>query len=149
MRVAYLVADPGVPVFGTKGASVHVQEIVRAFRSRGDEVTVYATRLGDHVPSDLADARVVVQRVRGAGAEQRERGIRDAVDALTAAIVADGCDLVYERFSLFSAGESLSPCSLRLFLTLWTAASPWFLACTSSSFFLSSAAFNSASLTIC
>lgn len=104
MRVAYLVADPGVPVFGTKGASVHMQEIVRAFRARGDDVTVYATRRGDHVPSDLADVRVVVQRVQGAGAEQRERGIRDAVAALTAAIVADGCDLVYERFSLFSAG---------------------------------------------
>lgn len=104
MRVAYLVADPGVPVFGTKGASVHVQEIVRAFRARGDDVTVYATRLGDHVPADLADVRTVVRRVRGDGAAERERGIRDAVDALTAAIVADGCDLVYERFSLFSAG---------------------------------------------
>lgn len=104
MRVAYLVADPGVPVFGTKGASVHVQEIVRAFRARGDEVTVYATRRGDHVPGDLADVRVVVHRVTGAGAAQRERGIQDAVGELTDAIVADGCDLVYERLSLFSDG---------------------------------------------
>ncbi|MFJ4036765.1 glycosyltransferase family 4 protein [Microbacterium sp. NPDC090007] len=104
MRVAYLVADPGIPVFGTKGASVHVQEIVRALRARGDDVTVYATRRGDAVPDDLADVRIVEERVRGTGAQQREHGIRRAVDALVDAIAREGCDLVYERFSLFSAG---------------------------------------------
>ena len=29
MRLAYVSADPGVPVFGRKGCSVHVQEVVR------------------------------------------------------------------------------------------------------------------------
>lgn len=32
MRVSYVCLDPGVPVFGAKGASVHVQEVVRALR---------------------------------------------------------------------------------------------------------------------
>ena len=27
MRIAYICADPGVPVFGTKGSTLHVQEI--------------------------------------------------------------------------------------------------------------------------
>ena len=49
MRVAYICADPGVPVFGTKGASVHVQEIVRALRRAGHEVVVHAARRGDLV----------------------------------------------------------------------------------------------------
>ena len=40
MRIAYLLADPGIGVFGTKGASVHVQEIIRAFRTHRHEVTV-------------------------------------------------------------------------------------------------------------
>ncbi len=102
MRVAYIVADPGVPVFGTKGASVHVQEIVRSFRARGAEVTVYATRRGADVPADLADLRVVEHRVRGTDTADRERSIRAAAAALAAAAVDDGCDLVYERFSLFS-----------------------------------------------
>ncbi|RWR20684.1 glycosyltransferase family 1 protein [Microbacterium enclense] len=102
MRVAYIVADPGVPVFGTKGASVHVQEIVRSFRARGAEVTVYATRRGDDVPADLADLRVVEHRVRGTNTADRERSIRAAAAALAAAAIDDGCDLVYERFSLFS-----------------------------------------------
>ena len=34
MRVAYICTDPGIPVFGTKGASVHVQEVVKAMLSR-------------------------------------------------------------------------------------------------------------------
>nr|WP_031283401.1 hypothetical protein [Kocuria sp. UCD-OTCP] len=59
MRLAYVCADPGVPVFGTKGASVHVQEILRAWRARGAEVRLYATRVGDDVPADLADVPVV------------------------------------------------------------------------------------------
>ncbi|MCI2956221.1 glycosyltransferase family 4 protein [Agromyces atrinae] len=104
MRIAYLCADPGVPVFGTKGASVHIQEIVRAFRGRGDEVTVYATRRGDLVPDDLADLRVVEVRVPRGDTAVRERGVTDAARQLAAAAVADGCDLVYERFALFSDG---------------------------------------------
>lgn len=102
MRVAYIVADPGVPVFGTKGASVHVQEIVRAFRTRGAEVTVYATRRGSHVPADLADLPVIEHRVSGADTAERERRIQAAARALAVAAVEDGCDLVFERFSLFS-----------------------------------------------
>ena len=39
MRVAYICADPGIPVFGTKGASVHVQEVVKAMLSKGLDVT--------------------------------------------------------------------------------------------------------------
>ena len=30
MRIAYICADPGVPVCGCKGASIHVQEVIRA-----------------------------------------------------------------------------------------------------------------------
>lgn len=104
MRVAYLCADPGVPVFGTKGASVHIQEIVRAFQARGDEVTVYTTRRGDHVPCDLAQLRVVERRVARGDTAARERDITRAARELAAAAVVDGCDLVYERFSLFSDG---------------------------------------------
>lgn len=102
MRVAYLCVDPGVPVFGTKGASVHVQEIVRAFRAAGDDVTVYATRLGGLIPDDLRDVRVVERPVAGADAAGRERAIGAASIALARAAMADGCDLVYERFALFS-----------------------------------------------
>ncbi len=104
MRIAYLCVDPGVPVFGTKGSSVHVQEIVRSFLARGDEVTIYCTRRGEHVPADLASVRVVEVRVGKGDPAERERNIAAASRELAARIVADGCDLVYERFSLFSRG---------------------------------------------
>lgn len=33
MRIAYICMDPGIPVFGTKGASVHIQEVIREMRA--------------------------------------------------------------------------------------------------------------------
>lgn len=102
MRVAYICADPGVPVFGTKGSSVHVQEIVRAWRRAGAEVTVYCTRLGTDRPADLADLPVVEIRPEPASGAGREEAVRDAAAALAHAVVRDGCDLLYERYSLFS-----------------------------------------------
>ncbi|WP_109473757.1 glycosyltransferase family 4 protein [Ornithinimicrobium cavernae] len=115
-RVAYLSADPGVPAFGTKGASVHVQEIIRAFRDRGAEVGLYTARTDDHVPADLADVPVVHVPVDGSAEQRRadrslpreERTARRehrqvaAAHELAARAIADGADLAYERYSLFS-----------------------------------------------
>ncbi|TFD48947.1 glycosyltransferase family 1 protein [Cryobacterium frigoriphilum] len=107
MRIAYICADPGIPVFGTKGASVHIQEIVRAFRRRGDDVTVYCSRRGEVVPADLADLSVVEIAVRAPDAAGREIAIASTAQLLAAAVIADGCDLAYERYSLFSAAAGL------------------------------------------
>ncbi|MGW8481799.1 glycosyltransferase family 4 protein [Microbacterium sp. NPDC055903] len=102
MHVAYLCTDPGIPVDGSKGASIHVQEIVRAFQRRGDTVTVYATRT-DHPGSPALDGvRVVTMPVGRGDAAQRERSVADAATALAAQAASDGCDLVYERYALFS-----------------------------------------------
>ena len=102
MRVAYICADPGVPVFGTKGASVHVQEIVRALRRAGHEVVVHAARRGDLVPTDLADLRVEEVPVRAGDAAQRERAQAQVAQSIAQRVTAEGADLVYERYSLFS-----------------------------------------------
>ena len=51
MRIAYVCADPGIPVFGTKGASIHVQEVIRAMRKRGAEVQLFTARPGDAPPA--------------------------------------------------------------------------------------------------
>lgn len=107
MRVAYLCADPGVPVFGTKGSSVHVQEIVRAWRGAGAAVTVYCTRLGTDRPADLADLDVVEVQPDAAPGPARERAIQDAALALVDEVLRNGCGLVYERYSLFSPALSV------------------------------------------
>ena len=114
MRVAYLCADPGVPVFGTKGSSVHVQEIVRAWRRTGAVVTVYCARLGADRPADLADLAVVEVPPNTAGPASgtavcaaRERAVQDAALALADEVLRRGCGLVYERYSLFSPAMSV------------------------------------------
>lgn len=118
MRIAYLCADPGIGVFGTKGASVHIQELVRAWRERAtaagrtvaSEVEVFAVRRGDEVPTDLADLVVHVEKVARAdsGADPvqataaREQAQREAAGRLAGQVVAGGFDVVHERYSLFS-----------------------------------------------
>jgi glycosyltransferase involved in cell wall biosynthesis len=104
VRVAYVCMDPGVPVFGTKGCSVHVQEVLRGLVGRGASVSLYAARSGSHRPDDLAAIRA---RWFGAAPGQPRRGREEAAleanPQLARALAADGpFDLVYERYSLWS-----------------------------------------------
>ena len=120
MRIAYILLDPGIGVFGTKGASVHVQEVVRTFRSLGHEVSIFCTRTDDDIPADLADVDITRLEVpRGLDRSQREIALMRLSD-MHADMVVDtvsdpdagadqGFDLVYERYSLFStAGAEIS-----------------------------------------
>lgn len=102
MRVAYVCADPGIPVFGTTGGSVHIQEMVRAWRHAGAAVTVYCVRQGIHRPADLAGLDVVEVPLAPAHGQERESANADAAVQLSRRVLRDGCDLVYERYSLFS-----------------------------------------------
>src|SRR5436190_12362277 len=61
MRIAYDTADPGVPIFGKKGCSIHVQEVLRALVKRGAHVDLFATnctrgRNGSASSDDSANA---------------------------------------------------------------------------------------------
>lgn len=107
IRVAYLCADPGVPIFGTKGSSVHVQEIVRAWRGAGAAVTVYCAQRGTERPADLADLDVLEVQPGPAPGPARERAVQDAALALVDEVLHHGCGLVYERYSLFSPALSV------------------------------------------
>ena len=102
MHIAYVCLDPGIPVFGTKGASVHIQEVVREYRRRGHDVTVYATRRGSNVPDDLAELRIVDVPITTRDEEERERAQQAASASVSDMVRAGGYDLVYERYSLFS-----------------------------------------------
>ncbi|MDO4792161.1 MAG: glycosyltransferase family 4 protein [Buchananella hordeovulneris] len=102
MRIAYVCVDPGIPVFGTKGASVHIQEVIRQIRARGHEVVVHAVRRGDDVPADLADLAVIEYPLGTREAAGRELAQQQASAAIAAALAAWQPDVVYERYSLFS-----------------------------------------------
>lgn len=108
LRIAYVCADAGVPVFGRKGCSIHVQEIVRAFAWLGHRVTLFARKWGGRGSADLAQIRRVdLPPVAADRLADRERALAAADRALPALLDAHGpFDLVYERYALWS-GSSL------------------------------------------
>ncbi len=104
MKIAYVCTDPGVPVFGRKGGSIHVQSVVRALRARGAEVVLFARRIGGEPPAGLESVaiRKLSKAPKGRTAE-REAFLLDANDELSEMLADEpGLDLVYERYSLFS-----------------------------------------------
>jgi glycosyltransferase involved in cell wall biosynthesis len=103
-RIAYVCADAGVPVFGTKGASVHVQEIVRAFGRMGHDITLFAARRGGEPADDLREVPVhsIPAPPKGDPA-MRERAALADNRSLRRALARHGSfDVVYERYSLWS-----------------------------------------------
>ncbi|PRX97129.1 glycosyltransferase family 4 protein [Allonocardiopsis opalescens] len=109
MRIAYVCTDPGVPVFGAKGASVHVQEVLRVLVGRGAEVELFCVRTGGAGPGDLAGVRVHELPLEPSrDPVTRELAAMRADAALARAVAArGGFDLVYERYALW--GRSAMP----------------------------------------
>ena len=107
MKILYVCLDRGVPVGGTKGASVHVDELLRAFEAEGHETAVVARAVAGGgggrrvfpavVPQTLGivPGRVLRRDLRELRAGPRLRR------AVRAAISAFAPDAVYERYALF------------------------------------------------
>jgi glycosyltransferase involved in cell wall biosynthesis len=104
LRVAFVCTDPGIPVFGCKGASVHVQEVLRAFLRAGARPELFTCRTGGPAPSDLAEVPVHhLPRPSGTDPAARERDARRLDALLGAALARCGPhDLVYQRYALWS-----------------------------------------------
>jgi glycosyltransferase involved in cell wall biosynthesis len=104
MRIAYVCADRGVPIFGRKGCSVHVQELVRALRACGARVELFTPR-GEGIPTPGFD-NVKLHRLPFIQEEVRafrEKLALAANEDLQAALQRHGpFDFVYERYSLWS-----------------------------------------------
>ena len=103
MRIAYVSADAGVPVFGRKGCSVHVQEMIRAFQGHGAQVDLFAARV-DGPPTGLDALRVHrLPPVRDGEPAEQAAAVTALNRDLAVALGRDGpYDLVYERYSLWS-----------------------------------------------
>jgi glycosyltransferase involved in cell wall biosynthesis len=104
MRIAYITADPGVPVFGSKGCSIHVQEVLRAMAARGAEIVLFATNCTGQKPAGLGRIRLHPLPVAPKGdLTSREQKCLLANEPLRAALEREGpFSLVYERHSLWS-----------------------------------------------
>lgn len=104
MRIAYICADPGVPAFGQKGCSIHVQEVIRALLEQNAQVELFASRLDGTPPPDLQDIAIhSLPPVRKGELAGREKAALVANNDLCAALERNGSfDMVYERYSLWS-----------------------------------------------
>jgi glycosyltransferase involved in cell wall biosynthesis len=104
MRLAYVCADLGVPVFGRKGCSIHVQEMVRALGRQGARVELFATRCEGVRPPGLETVRVhALPAVAKGDAGAREQAALAANGRVRAALDHEGpFDGIYERYSLWS-----------------------------------------------
>lgn len=121
MRIAYVLADRGVPVFGTKGASVHVCEMVNAFAAQGHQVTLFTVRKGQqNVQLNAEIISVAVSKDsdnRNLGGDEKVKQHELYLMSLNEAIYEEilqshskvPFDFIYERYSLFgTAGIDVS-----------------------------------------
>ena len=113
--VIVVVTDPGVPAYGRKGASAHVQEVLREFTQRFRRVTLVAARLGGPAPEGLGDVVAIELGRPRAGSPAAAELALQALDRQAAAIVEGlvtasraahpqgPAPIVYQRYGLWSA----------------------------------------------
>ncbi|MEZ6100890.1 MAG: glycosyltransferase [Pirellulaceae bacterium] len=103
MRLAYVSADLGVPAFGQKGCSRHVQEILRGFLNTGTTIDLYAARIGGCPPADLTLVRACewITATTQAIEDREQRGITANADLLEHLLSQPIYDAIYERYSLW------------------------------------------------
>jgi glycosyltransferase involved in cell wall biosynthesis len=112
MRILYICGDQGIPVFGRKGASTHIREMIAEFRRQGHEVALAAPDLsGDRrADEDFQTFALPAPKSRKLGldgrymlANWRARGV------LARHAAGFRPDAIYERNALyFDAGERLA-----------------------------------------
>ncbi len=117
MKLCYVSADFGIPVFGDKGASVHIQSMVSSFLELGHDVNVVAPQLGTvpehhkahfHRPKTRPPVTTEADLKRAEQSdrifkERRNLAIGQSVESLILELNAKSpFDAIYERYSLWS-----------------------------------------------
>lgn len=104
MKVAYICADVGIPVFGQKGCSIHVQEIIRSLLAKNIEICLFTPRLGGEIPEDFQDVTIYpLPKIPKMTPEVREKmaySINADLKLGLSSLLP--FDLIYERYSLWS-----------------------------------------------
>jgi glycosyltransferase involved in cell wall biosynthesis len=104
MRLLYLSCDPGIPVLGHKGASVHVRELAAALSRLGTEVAVASPRI--EPAGDVLDAPLELLPIPPVTYGACEEALRVALARQRAAVEdaarAFAAEAIYERYSLFA-----------------------------------------------
>lgn len=119
MRIAYVCADRGIPLDGTKGAAIHVRAVATALRRRGHHVPILTARPNNETnPNALADVhdigydRTLKSIKHSMGAANEGAVIAREINSLllnlrTSELLEElgrqtPFDAIYERYSLWS-----------------------------------------------
>lgn len=104
MRIAYLLPDPGIPVGGVKGASVHVAEVCRALKANGCTVLLVAMRVAGDPPGGIECIHLDPGSLsRGPDGEPaRIQAVKEFFVRAEPVVADFHPDIIYERLSLFA-----------------------------------------------
>ena len=121
MHVLYACADPGVPYWGTKGASIHVRSFTGALADCGHEVTVIMSRAGRNPLTLPAHVRLIEVPIEQEGIFETDSSTppdslallsearqflqnRSMQDVINDVVAHQSVDIICERYSLFGIG---------------------------------------------
>jgi glycosyltransferase involved in cell wall biosynthesis len=106
MRLLYLCCDPGIPVLGHKGASVHVRELATALGDLCAEVAIASPRT--EPAGDALDAPIRLLRLPQVAPDAPESELLLALEAQRREVVeaarSFAANAIYERYSLLGGG---------------------------------------------
>lgn len=118
MRLLYLSGDPGIPVRGGKGASVHIRALTGALAQLGHEVIILSPRVEDG-PNPLPEGvrceeippvRPLECSTSRAVLEQAQR----QTDAVLQSAAGARIDAIFERYSLAGLAGARTAASLEI-----------------------------------
>ena len=103
-RFAYVSADLGVPVFGRKGCSIHVQEVLRSLARQGAQANLFTTSCeGEPSPGlEAVRLRALPRPPKGDRAAREQAELAGNANLRRELELAAPFDFVYERYSLWS-----------------------------------------------
>jgi len=117
MKIAYIINDNGIPVFGKKGASIHIRELVSALHLLGHQITIFTAKRGTFTcPLEAKIVEVMDETVplqdnhlfknayeKRLASEQRSCRLSDAIAKRVMTFHSqEAFELIYERYSLWS-----------------------------------------------
>jgi glycosyltransferase involved in cell wall biosynthesis len=108
MRLAYLSTDPGIPFGGTKGASVHVGEIVGALAAERNDVLTLVAGVASGLPHVAGvTVEVLPGRAKGKSVAERLASQDELTSWLTGRLERFRPTVLYERLALHSGAGAI------------------------------------------
>lgn len=103
-HIAYVCTDADIPVFGSQGASIHIQSVVRAILKAGHRVTLFASLFDGPLPAGLENVtRVHLPEIPYGDLQKRAHAAMQAHHRIIERLDAHApFDVLYERYALWS-----------------------------------------------